>query len=72
LKKNELTLSLNKTEFVKVSFKINETGGVEILEMNYSNEEIKIQLLEKLSKIKINEGHDSEEVYNYNFTFKKL
>tara|TARA_B100000809_G_scaffold162175_1_gene159473 strand:+ start:2255 stop:2581 length:327 start_codon:yes stop_codon:yes gene_type:complete len=70
--KNELALSNNKTEFVKVSFKINEAGEIEVLEMNYSNEEIKKQLLEKLSKIKVNEGYDSEEVYNYNFIFKKL
>ncbi|PCJ28072.1 MAG: hypothetical protein COA97_02005 [Flavobacteriales bacterium] len=68
---NELPIKKNETEFVKVSFIINEDGKVEILEMNYSNENIKSQLIEKLSEIKIEQDHDSEEVYNYNFTFKK-
>jgi hypothetical protein len=69
---NKLPIEKNKTEFVKVSFKINKAGQLEILEMNYSDEAIKSQLIEKLSEIKIEQDHNSEEVYNYNFTFKKM
>ncbi|MBL4593361.1 MAG: hypothetical protein JKX68_06040 [Flavobacteriales bacterium] len=70
--KGTLPIEKNSSEFVKISFKINEEGFVEILEMNYSDELIKTKLVEKLSKMKIEEEHDSEEIYNYNFTFKKL
>jgi hypothetical protein len=71
-KKGTLPLEKNKDEFVKVSFKINEAGKVEILEMNYSDESIKTQLIKKLSKMKVEENHDSEEIYYFNFTFKKF
>jgi uncharacterized protein YrzB (UPF0473 family) len=67
-----LPIEKYQTEFVKVSFKLNENGKIEILEMNYSNETIKTQLIRKLSKIKLEEDFDIEEVYNYNFTFKKI
>lgn len=69
---NALPIEKNQTEFVKVSFKINEAGKVEILEMNYSDEIIKSQLMEKLSEMELEVGDNSEEVYNFNFTFKKL
>ena len=69
---NELPIKTSATEFVKVSFKINDEGKVEVLEMNYSDEKIKTQLVKKLSEMKVEEKHDSEEVYNYNFTFKKI
>ena len=69
--KGTLPVEKNKTEFVKISFKINEDGKLEILEMNYSDESIKGQLIEKLSGIKVNEDYDSEEIYNCTFTFKK-
>lgn len=67
-----LPIEKNSTEFVKISFKINDEGYLEILNMNYSDELVKTQLIEKLSKMRIEEEHDSQEVYNYNFTFKKL
>jgi hypothetical protein len=70
--KNQLAIEKNETAFVKVSFKINESGDVEILEMNYSDEKVKSQLIDKLSKMKIKKNHNSDKVYNYNFTFKKL
>ena len=69
---NELPIKTNETEFVKVSFKINESGKLEVLEMNYSDEKIKAELINKLSKMKVDEDHNSEKVYNYNFTFKKM
>jgi hypothetical protein len=71
-KNGTLPLEKNRDEFVKVSFKINEEGKVEILEMNYSDEIIKKQLIEKLSEMKIEENHDPEEIYYFNFTFKKF
>jgi hypothetical protein len=70
--KGALSLEKNNSDFVKISFKINEEGAVEVLEMNYSDELVKTQLVEKLSKMRVEEAHDINEVYNYNFTFKKL
>ena len=69
---NKLSIDKNETAFVKVSFKINMEGEVDILEMNYSDENIKSQLIKKLSKMKIKKNHNTERIYNYNFTFKKL
>ncbi|MDF1674050.1 MAG: hypothetical protein P1U41_11115 [Vicingaceae bacterium] len=71
-KKGSLSIDENSSAFVKVSFKINEKGLVEILEMNYSDEIIKTQLVDKLSEIKVEEDHNVGEIYNYNFTFKKI
>ena len=67
-----LPVEKNKSEFVKVSFIVNEEGNIEILEMNYSDELIKTQLIKKLAEMKIEGDYDSEEVYNYNFTFMKM
>lgn len=68
----DLSLEKSRPDFVKISFKINEAGAVEILDMNYSDELVKTKLVDKLSKMKVEEAHDINEVYNYNFTFKKL
>ncbi len=67
----ELSLLKDKTDFVKVSFKINEAGQLDILQMNYSNEVIKNQLVEHLKEIKISGSVDLNEVHNYNFSFIK-
>ena len=71
-KKGTLPIEKNSTEFVKISFTINEGGKIEILEMNYSDEIIKTQLVSKLSEMNVKEDHDTEKIYNYNFTFKKI
>ena len=68
---NQLAIDKNETEFVKVSFKINEEGKIQIIDANYSNEIIKEQLIQKLNALTINEQHDIEQVYYYNFTFQK-
>lgn len=68
---NELSMEQNQTEFVKVSFKINKLGQVEILEMNYSDEKIKLQLVRKLAEITVEQDIDLEKVYHYNFRFEK-
>ena len=70
--KGALPIKKNSTEFVKISFTINERGKIEILEMNYSDESIKTQLVSKLSEMNVDEDHDTKKVYNYNFTFKKI
>ena len=67
-----LPLEKSRTEFVKVSFRIDEEGKLDILDLNYSNEKIKNQLLSKLSQITIEDSQNLKEVFNYNFTFKKL
>ena len=67
-----LPIEKNKPEFVKVSFRINDEGMIEILEMNYSDEVIKQELFKKLSKLKVEEEHDANKIYNYSFTFRKF
>ena len=68
----ELPLQNEKTDFVKISFKINEEGQLELLQMNYSNKRIKDKLVEHLKEIKISGSIDLNEVHNYNFSFVKL
>ena len=67
-----LSLEKNKTDFVRISFKINKEGKFEVLALNYSNEEIKKQLISKLSEITFEGTYNSNEIYNYNFSFKKV
>lgn len=69
---SELPLEKEKEEFVKVSFKINEIGEVEVLEANYSDELIKTKLMKLLNKLRVEQEHDVNKVYYYNFTFKKV
>ncbi len=69
--KGELILEKNQTAFVKISFKINEDGKIEVLEINYSDEVIKDKLIKKLSLLNLYGIEDCKKVYNYNFTFEK-
>ena len=66
-----LNIEKDRAEFVRISFKINDDGQVEILEINYSNEEIKTQLIEQLKGMKIHGTIDINEVFHYNFSFIK-
>ena len=70
-KNGELSISTKQNEFVRVSFRINKEDKIEIIETNSSNEIIKEQLLEKLTKLSLFGSLDVEKVYIYNFTFKK-
>ncbi|MBL4593705.1 MAG: hypothetical protein JKX68_07830 [Flavobacteriales bacterium] len=72
VKFKSLNIEKNKTEFVRISFKINEEGQVTILEMNYSNEKVKNQLIKQLKGMKIYGIIDINEVYSYKFSFIKL
>jgi len=69
---SNLPIEKNKPEFVKVSFKINKEGKIQVLETNYSDEIIKSRLMEKLCDLTVEEKHNPEEVYHYNFVFQKL
>lgn len=71
-KKGELNLEKDEVEFVKISFRIDEDGKVDILDMNFSNESIKNRLLGQLNRMLIYGSVDTHEVYNYNFTFKAI
>ena len=62
----------NKSDFVRVSFRINKENKIEIIDTNSSNEIIKGQLLDKLSKLTLLEAIDTEKIYFYNFTFNKI
>ncbi len=66
-----LSLEKNYTDFVRVSFRINDEGKIEVLDLNFSNEKIKTQLIDKLAEIKIVGDYDSNQVYNYKFSFKQ-
>ena len=70
-KNGELTINKDQNEFVRVSFKINEEGQIEILEMNYSNEKIKNQLIEQLKGLNIYGCIDVNDIFYYNFRFEK-
>lgn len=69
---NQFLLEKNQTEFVKISFKIDETGKVKIIDANYSNENLLKETVKQLSMLYFENQYNSNEVYYYNFTFKKL
>ena len=66
-----LPIEKNSVHFVRVSFKINEDGLINILEANYSSSEIKKLLFKKLSQINLKDVSFKEDVYYYEFTFRK-
>lgn len=66
---NQSLTSKDQADFVKVSFKINEFGKIEILEMNYSNELVKNKLIKRLSEIKVKSEDNTNEIYYYHFMF---
>lgn len=70
---NETSLPIekNSVHFVRVSFRINEDGQIHILEANYSNSEVKELLFQKLSQINLSEIPFKDDVYYYEFTFRK-
>lgn len=69
---NQFLIKKNQTEFVKISFKIDEAGKVKILEANYSNEKLMKETYKQLSALHFDNQQNSDDIYYYNFTFKKL
>lgn len=68
---NKLPIAKHEEAFVKVSFKVGVAGKIQILESNYSHKEVKEILLGKLSDIRIEEIKNSDQIYYYNFVFRK-
>lgn len=69
-KNGELRISKNQNQFVRVSFRINSENKIEIIETNSSNEFIKNQIIEKLTKLNLFGSLDVDKIYIYNFIFK--
>ncbi|KJS06398.1 MAG: hypothetical protein VR77_05195 [Flavobacteriales bacterium BRH_c54] len=69
---NQFLIEKNQTEFVKISFKIDEAGKVKILEANYSNEKLMKETYKQLSILRFENQQNNDDIYYYNFTFKKL
>ena len=69
-KDGELPIIKEQNQFVRVSFRINNENQIEIIETNSSNEFIKNQLIEKLTKLSLFGSLDIEKIYIYNFIFK--
>ncbi len=69
--KTALPIEKNSVHFVRVSFKVDENGLINILEANYSNGEIKELLFKKLSQVNLKEISFKEDIYYYEFTFRK-
>ena len=59
----------NATGIVYVSFETRADGTIEVLGLNASSEKFGEYVTEKLSKVKFNKI-DTNQVYNYKFTFK--
>ena len=68
---SSLDLKKDQTEFVRISFKVDEEGTVDILDMNYSDVKIKDQLVEQLKTMEVYGIIDINETYYFNFTFNK-
>ncbi len=66
---NNFDLQDNRA-FVRASFSVNEAGTIEVQDMNYSNEELKNELVKQLDKITVEQDIEVGKVYYCNFTFK--
>lgn len=72
LEKEKLPKDMNKTEFVILSFKVKNDGKINVLDMNYSNEEIKSMLVNKLANAIVENKYVSNTIHYYKILFKKL
>ena len=68
--KLNLPLEINQKGIVRVSLKVDENGKLQIVEANYSHEELKDLLVEKLSLISFDKEL-TNEVFFYEFNFEK-
>lgn len=66
-----LPIEKNSVHFVRVSFRVSEDGRVHILGANYSNNEVKELLFQKLSEVSLSDISFKEDIYYYEFTFRK-
>lgn len=71
-KEGSLNLEKDEVEFVKICFRIDEDGKLDVLNINYSNEKIKNQLIDQLNTMVIYGSIDTSKMYNYKFTFKVI
>ena len=58
LKANSLRSEIDRSAFVRLSFRISKEGKLEILTLNYSDENLKSKLINKLSGIRIENTQD--------------
>jgi len=65
-----LPLEINQNGLVRVSLKVDENGKLQILEADYSHEELKNLLADRLALITIDNKTD-DVVYYYEFRFEK-
>lgn len=68
----DIPLKPGSREQVRVSFKVNVDGSIEILAIDFSDEGIKNAFVEKLSHMNLGLGSDPNEVFYYQFLFEKI
>ena len=72
LEKEKLPKEMNPTEMVLFSFKVDSLGKINVIDVNYSNENIKKILLSKLEKAVLKNEFISTKIHYYKVLFKKL
>jgi hypothetical protein len=72
LEKDKLPTDMNKTEFVILSFKVKQNGKINVLDINYSNEEIKSILVSKLANAIVENKYIASKIHYYKILFKRL
>jgi hypothetical protein len=72
LEKDKLPTAMNKTEFVILSFKVKQNGKINVLDMNYSNKEIKNMLVSKLANAIVENEYIASKIHYYKILFKRL
>ena len=65
LEKDKLPSDMKKTEFVILSFKVKKNGKINVLDMNYSNEEIKSILVNKLADAIVENKFIASKIHYY-------
>lgn len=65
-----LPLEANQQGLVRASLQVDENGKLQIVEANYSHEELKDLLAKELANIDL-EGRTTNEIFYYEFRFEK-
>ena len=69
--KLNLPLEVNQKGLVRVSLKVDQNGKLQIIEANYSHEELKELLINELALISLDKSA-TDEVFFYEFHFEKV
>lgn len=70
--KGSLPTKEGHRDLVRVSFTIDASGNLHVMDTNYSSEELRNEVVARLEQLKPQGQFETDRVYYYQFVFEKL